>query len=100
MAIVVPQIASGKLRVSVVSSRTRSAVLRFFARALCSLAILFAPAAPAAPAQGAPSAYPERPLRMLIGFTAGGTVDALARALVNQLEAQLGRTIVIDNRGG
>jgi tripartite-type tricarboxylate transporter receptor subunit TctC len=37
---------------------------------------------------------------MLVGFPAGGTVDTLARTLVSQLEAQLGRTIVVDNRGG
>jgi tripartite-type tricarboxylate transporter receptor subunit TctC len=37
---------------------------------------------------------------MLVGFPAGGTVDTLARTVASQLEAQLGRTIVIDNRGG
>ena len=46
------------------------------------------------------AAYPNRPIRMLIGVPAGGTVDTLGRTLVGQLEAQLGRTIVIDNRGG
>jgi tripartite-type tricarboxylate transporter receptor subunit TctC len=37
---------------------------------------------------------------MLLGFPAGGTVDALARTIASQTESQLGRTIVIDNRGG
>jgi tripartite-type tricarboxylate transporter receptor subunit TctC len=46
------------------------------------------------------NAYPNRPVRMLVGFTAGGTVDSLARTIMTQVEAQLGRSIVVDNRGG
>ena len=44
--------------------------------------------------------YPSRPIRMIVGFPAGGTVDTLARTVAGQLENQLGRTIVVDNRGG
>jgi tripartite-type tricarboxylate transporter receptor subunit TctC len=44
--------------------------------------------------------YPNRPIRMVAGFPAGGTIDALSRAIAAQVESQLGRTIVVDNRSG
>lgn len=44
--------------------------------------------------------YPERPIRMVAGFPAGGTIDGLARTVASQAESQLGRTIVVDNRSG
>jgi tripartite-type tricarboxylate transporter receptor subunit TctC len=44
--------------------------------------------------------YPHRPIRMVVGFPAGGTIDGLARTLASQVETQLGRNIVIDNRSG
>ncbi len=50
--------------------------------------------------QASTASYPSRPIRMVVGFPAGGTVDTLSRTIASQVEAQLGRTIVIDNRGG
>jgi tripartite-type tricarboxylate transporter receptor subunit TctC len=44
--------------------------------------------------------YPNRPIRMVVGFPAGGTIDGLARTLASQVETQVGRNIVIDNRSG
>jgi tripartite-type tricarboxylate transporter receptor subunit TctC len=44
--------------------------------------------------------YPGRPIRLVLGFPAGGTPDALARSVATQLETQLGRPIVVDNRAG
>ena len=44
--------------------------------------------------------YPNRPIRMVAGFPAGGTIDALSRTIAAQVESQLGRTIVVDNRSG
>jgi tripartite-type tricarboxylate transporter receptor subunit TctC len=52
--------------------------------------------APGAPAQG----YPERPIRMVVGFPPGGAADFSARILSQHLGPALGQTIVIDNRGG
>lgn len=49
-------------------------------------------------AEGA--AYPERPIRLVIGFPPGGTSDTFARVLTPRLNEALGRTWVIDNRGG
>jgi len=44
--------------------------------------------------------YPSRPIRLVLGFPSGGTIDALARSVATQLETQLGRPIVVDNRTG
>jgi tripartite-type tricarboxylate transporter receptor subunit TctC len=44
--------------------------------------------------------YPDRSLRQVLGFPAGGTPDALARAVATQVGIQMGRTIVVDNRSG
>jgi len=45
-------------------------------------------------------AYPQRPIRMMAPFPAGGTTDVNARTLIAQLERQLGQPIVLDNRAG
>lgn len=44
--------------------------------------------------------YPERPIKMLIGFPAGGTVDTIARLISPGISARLKQSIVIENRGG
>ncbi len=54
------------------------------------------PVLPAAAAEG----YPQKPIRLLIPFPPGGGTDILARALQDRLEAALGTTVIIDNRGG
>ena len=61
-----------------------------------ALGLLLVAAATAASAQ----AYPNRPIRLVVPFTPGGTIDAYARALARQVEAQMGQPIVIDNRAG
>jgi tripartite-type tricarboxylate transporter receptor subunit TctC len=67
---------------------------RRIALALGLLAVLAG--APAAAQQ----AYPNRPIRLVIPFPAGGNVDVFSRVLFRQVEAELGATFVIDNRGG
>jgi tripartite-type tricarboxylate transporter receptor subunit TctC len=61
-------------------------------------------AALAAPALLLPRAaradYPERPVRLIVPFAAGGAVDSVARVLGNALGGNLGQPIVIENRGG
>ncbi len=52
-----------------------------------------------APAQAA-APYPNKPLRMLVGFPPGGSTDVLARQVGAKLGEALGQQVVIDNRAG
>jgi len=51
-------------------------------------------------ANAGPDAYPERPLRILVGYPAGGAVDLIARVLGDKLAPALGQSIVVENRPG
>ena len=44
--------------------------------------------------------YPNRTIRLLVPFPAGGTNDIMARIFAQQVEAQVGQPIVVDNRCG
>jgi tripartite-type tricarboxylate transporter receptor subunit TctC len=44
--------------------------------------------------------YPDRPVRMLIAFPAGGTIDTLGRILAQKLTEAWGQNVVIENRPG
>ena len=61
-------------------------------QALAFLALLFA----AAPTQ----AYPDKPIRILLGFPAGGGADTLLRAITPGLSELLGQPIIVENRPG
>jgi tripartite-type tricarboxylate transporter receptor subunit TctC len=55
-------------------------------------------ASPGAMAQE--SAYPDRPLTMVVTFAAGGSSDVLARAVADALSRRLGKQVAVDNRPG
>ena len=63
----------------------------------CGAAVLSR--SPAALAQ-ASSAWPNKPVRLIVPFAAGGGTDAFARPLAKVLSGSLGQSFVIDNRGG
>ncbi len=44
--------------------------------------------------------YPTRPVRVIVPFPAGGSIDIVARAVAQRWSAQLGQQLVIDNRAG
>lgn len=48
----------------------------------------------------AQAAFPDKPLKLIVPFPAGGAADTMARGMAQRLGVELGQTIVIDNRGG
>ena len=44
--------------------------------------------------------YPERPIRLVVPFPAGSTTDTMARFLSDQVRADLGQTLVVENKAG
>jgi len=74
----------------------RASTLRSVVRRL-AVASLLAATVGAAWAQ---TGYPNRPVRILIPFPAGGAADTIGRTTGEQLSAQLGQPVVIDNRPG
>ena len=48
----------------------------------------------------APPAYPAKPVRVVVAFTAGGTTDILARAVAQKISEKLGQPFLIDNKPG
>lgn len=46
------------------------------------------------------AAYPDKPIRLIVPFTAGGAADVMARSMGQRLGEVLGQQVLIDNRGG
>jgi tripartite-type tricarboxylate transporter receptor subunit TctC len=44
--------------------------------------------------------YPSRPVRLLVGASAGGTTDTMARAIAEPLSSQFGEPVLVENRPG
>ncbi|HYC49176.1 MAG TPA: tripartite tricarboxylate transporter substrate binding protein [Burkholderiales bacterium] len=62
-------------------------------------AVLACFGAPALAADKA-AAYPNKPVRMLVGFAPGGGTDTTARAIAPKLSERLGEQVIVDNRPG
>jgi tripartite-type tricarboxylate transporter receptor subunit TctC len=70
----------------------------FLRAATAGLACLLGLAGGIAPSSAAD--YPNRPVRWLIGFTAGGPVDTVARIMSQWLSERFGQQFVVENRAG
>lgn len=60
------------------------------------VAALALAAVPGAHAQ----AFPSKPIRILVGYSAGGAVDIIARTLGQHLQASLGQAVIVENKPG
>ena len=68
---------------------------RLFVRAAAVLA-----AGPLLPAHGQDATYPNRTIRLVVGFPAGQSLDIGARAIALRLTTELGQTVIVDNKPG
>lgn len=66
------------------------------ARTRCLAMVALAAACSAAQA----AAWPERPIKLIVGFTAGGGADGVARVLADSMGKTLGQAVIVENRPG
>ena len=72
--------------------------MRHFTKALA--ATLLAASGMLAVASPAWSAFPDRPIRLIVSFPPGGSSDAIARIVQPFLEKKLGQTVIVENKPG
>ena len=61
---------------------------------------LLAGLAAGAAAQDPAATYPNRPIRIVVGFSPGGATDIVARTVANEMQRTWGQPVVIDNKPG
>ncbi|MFJ1255393.1 Bug family tripartite tricarboxylate transporter substrate binding protein [Cupriavidus sp. CuC1] len=65
-----------------------------------ALALLLGAAAFAQTVQTAQAAYPDQPIKLVVGFPPGGGGDLYGRLIANAMSKSLGQTVVVENRAG
>ncbi|MEX8494684.1 Bug family tripartite tricarboxylate transporter substrate binding protein [Sphaerotilus sp.] len=79
---------------------TRRPTTRFAVRRRLALTVLGGLVASLGLPASAQTAWPNKPLTLIVPFPAGGGTDAFARPLSALLTRQLGQQVIVDNRGG
>ncbi len=81
--------------------RSASRISKFFGRGLflSAVAVLLLVASALVPAR-AQNDYPSRPIRLIVGFAAGGGNDIFARLVAARLSEIIGQPVVVENRPG
>ncbi len=74
--------------------------MRLWASAVLSMAVAAGPVGTLTAAVAQDSQYPNRPITLIVPYTAGGGNDAMARIVAERMSKTLGQQIVIENRGG
>src|SRR5689334_509966 len=74
--------------------------MRAFSRAVSAVLIAAACAGWPGAGHAQTSEYPSRPVRILVGASAGGTTDTMARAIASELAAALGQPVIVENKPG
>lgn len=67
---------------------------------LSAAAALFVAFVPGSHTDAIAQKYPDRPVRLIVGFPPGGAADILGRTAAHHLTEGLGQQVVVDNRGG
>src|SRR3954453_4560016 len=87
--------STGSMQIGRMNTLTRLTTSLSAAPFAACLASVLVPTAP-----GQVPAYPDRPVRVVVGSAAGGHPDILARIVCNALSRSLDQQFVVDNRRG
>ena len=74
-----------------IETPSRRRLLRLVAAALISCSL---------PLSAQTAAWPERPVKLVVGYAPGGATDVLARLVAIKLGEQLGQTVIVENKSG